>query len=195
MLRRLFLYCLRKPIPFFALGIAGAACLAFLQQAVVSFAADRAEPGRGACWIWAQDAANAAQPLAFWAVRDFQLMDPADLESASVVIAADESYELWLNGQRVGAGEYVQGMAADQYSVSHLLQLGSNRLVVELRSSRGAGGLLASVSFRATTPGASCTRPTRRCFGALSRWTVLVKTSKSGAIPAPVDFGSRGSRR
>ena len=145
MLRRVLTYSLRKPLRFFALGVLAAASLAWLQLALGSFMAERSEPGRGACWIWADGAANAAKPLAFWMVRDLRISDPSDLEDAAVILAADEAYVLWLNGQRLGAGEYTESMAADQYDVSGLLQLGLNRFVVELRSSRGAGGLLASV--------------------------------------------------
>ena len=145
MLRRVLTYSLRKPLRFFGFGVLAAASLAWLQLSLADFMADRSEPGRGACWIWADGAANAAKPLAFWMVRDLEVLDPSDLEHTSVVLAADEAYVLWLNGQRLGAGEYVQSMAADRYDLSGLLQLGVNRFVVELRSSRGAGGLLASV--------------------------------------------------
>ncbi len=145
MLRRVLMFTLRKPLRFFAFGVLAAASLAWLQLALGSFVAERSEPGRGACWIWADGAANAAKPLAFWMVRDLRITDPSDLENASVILAADEAYVLWLNGERLGAGEYTQSMAADRYDVSGLLQLGMNRFVIELRSSRGAGGLLASV--------------------------------------------------
>jgi hypothetical protein len=60
-------------------------------------------------------------------------------------VTADEEYVLTLNGKQVGAGAWRPGAPLDVYEVGPLLLTGGNRLVAELRSSRGSGGLLVSL--------------------------------------------------
>jgi hypothetical protein len=84
-----------------------------------------------------------------WAVRDFDVgaTEPARVR---LRITADEEYVAYLNGRLVGVGEYARGAPLDQLEVSAAVKPGWNRLVVELRSARGAGGLLASLYVDAT---------------------------------------------
>jgi hypothetical protein len=100
-------------------------------------------PVGAAQWIWAPRAGSRQSPLAFYAVRDFELSAMPD--SALLLCLADESYVLHLNGQMVGAGRYSKAAPLDAYDVTALMRPGLNRLVVELRSSRGVGALLASL--------------------------------------------------
>ncbi|MEM9554215.1 MAG: hypothetical protein AAGC60_08145 [Acidobacteriota bacterium] len=100
-------------------------------------------PGDGAEWIWADGAAEAGRPMAFWAVRDVELASVP--EEAWLTIVVDESYVLWINGRRAGSGRWRPGAAVDRYQVARFLEAGSNRLAVEARSARGAGGLLATL--------------------------------------------------
>ncbi|MEE2778765.1 MAG: hypothetical protein VYE73_18620 [Acidobacteriota bacterium] len=101
-------------------------------------------PTQGAQWIWAPDALRETDGVAFYALRDFELDPlPADLR---VHILADESYVAYLNGQRFGSGAYVPGSEMDVYAVQSLVRPGPNRLVIELRSDRGAGGFLATAT-------------------------------------------------
>ncbi len=135
-----------RPGRFFLLALAAALVLAAAERGARTFLAGR-EPGRGGSWIWARPAAGsgvteAAQPVAFFAVRDVEL---AAADRASLEIAADEGYELYLNGRPVGAGSFRTGMAIDRYAVGDLLRAGRNRITVALRSARGAGGLLAAL--------------------------------------------------
>lgn len=145
MLRAFLALCRRRPLRFFAGVTILAGILAFGQVAWSHWVSQHAEPGRGAHWIWADEVAEAARPVTFWAVRDFEIEDLDAFLPATMVVAVDESYELWVNGYRVGAGSYVQNSEADAYSVDDFLQSGWNRLLVEARSSRGAGGLLANL--------------------------------------------------
>ena len=94
------------------------------------------------CWIWAEDFDPAA-PMAFYVTRDFELTAPP--ASAEMWITADESYHLWINGAWVGTKRRQAGDPADTYTAAPYLVAGRNRVVIELRSSRGAGGLLASL--------------------------------------------------
>src|SRR5215470_15688070 len=56
----------------------------------------------GARWIWVAHDRRQAQPLAFYAVRDFSLAVPPP--RARLLALGDHEYVLDLNGKRVGAG-------------------------------------------------------------------------------------------
>ncbi len=100
-----------------------------------------AAPTRGAAWIWAADTVLEDRPEVFYALRDVELeFEPV---AAEIEILADEEYWLSVNGASVGAGRWTPGTPLDRYDVRHWLRRGRNRLLVELRSARGAGGLIA----------------------------------------------------
>ncbi len=101
-------------------------------------------PMQGAQWIWAPETGKA--PTAFYAARDFALAAPPDVQNRGrLAIVADESYIVYLNGLYLGANTYRQGAAIDTYDLTGKLRTGRNRLVIELRSQRGVGGLLADL--------------------------------------------------
>lgn len=98
----------------------------------------------GACWIWAADAGQT--PSAFFAAREFELTEALAVHAEGrLAIIADESYVVFLNGHYLGANSYHQAAAIDTYDVSGLLRQGRNRILVQLRSQRGVGGLLADL--------------------------------------------------
>jgi hypothetical protein len=105
-------------------------------------------PTGNAEWIWKPVDRTDHRPTAFYAVRDFDLESPPF--RARLLIAADEEYVLTLNGKRIGAGAFVPDAPLDVYEVGPLLLPGGNRLLVELRSGRGTGGLLASLRDEAS---------------------------------------------
>ncbi|HEX9942969.1 MAG TPA: hypothetical protein VGG03_13200 [Thermoanaerobaculia bacterium] len=105
-------------------------------------------PTGEAQWIWKLLDRKDHYPTAFYAIRDFDLESPP--ARARLLITADEEYVLTLNGKRIGAGAYERGASLDVYEVGPLLIQGGNRLMVELRSGRGAGGLLLSLQDEAT---------------------------------------------
>jgi hypothetical protein len=117
----------------------------------------RSLPTSSAQWIWQPFDARDHTPSAFYAARDFELATPPP-PRARLLITADESYVVTLNGKRIGAGALLPGgqpagqrdAPLDVYEVGPLLLPGMNRLLVELRSARGAGGLLASLADEAT---------------------------------------------
>ena len=100
-------------------------------------------PTAGAKWIWAPGTLERHQGLTFYAVRDFELDTPP--ERALVHVLADEAYLLYVNGRRVGSGAYAARAPLDSYPVGEALRPGWNRVAVELRSARGAGGLLLAI--------------------------------------------------
>ncbi len=101
-------------------------------------------PTRAAEWIWSGDARRERSPSAFWAARDFTL--DAVPASAVLQVQADPEYVLWLNGRRIGAGRFAVDAPLDGYEVAPLLEVGTNRLLAELRSDHGAGGFLLSLT-------------------------------------------------
>ena len=100
-------------------------------------------PTRGARWIWTQPPLEPSTGQAFYAVRDFELDAPPD--RARVHVLADEAYLLHVNGRRVGSGVYYARAPLDTYTLDAALRPGWNRLAVELRSRRAAGGLLLAL--------------------------------------------------
>ncbi|HEX4960947.1 MAG TPA: hypothetical protein VF173_08925 [Thermoanaerobaculia bacterium] len=103
----------------------------------------RGLPTSSAQWLWKDLDWDDHQPTAFYVLRDFDLASPP--AAARLLVTADEEYVLTLNGRQVGAGAFQPGAPLDVYEAGPLLRQGGNRLMVELRSSRGAGGLLASL--------------------------------------------------
>ena len=94
-------------------------------------------------WIWARESARQAGPVAFMAVRDFELETvPA---GAELLIHVDEEYLVHVNGRFVGSGRYGVGVGMHRYAVGELLEAGLNRIVVEARALRGAGGILVAL--------------------------------------------------
>lgn len=120
--------------------------LALASRAVSAVMARLTLPTGGAEWIWVERSRIDRSPSAFYAVRDFELDAPPS--RARLMILADPEYILTLNGKRIGAGRYPPGAPEarlDVYEVGDLLLPGGNRLIVELRSDRGAGGLLVAL--------------------------------------------------
>jgi hypothetical protein len=117
--------------------------LALGQRGVIALRAHWAAPTGPARWIWAGRDVRDPYPTSFQAARDFYL--EAVPERARLLALADEEYVVFLNGQRVGADGYHAGARMDAFEVAPLLLAGGNRLAVELRSSHGGGGFLASL--------------------------------------------------
>lgn len=134
---------LARPLRFFAAVFFLAFLAAVSARGLARLRAEGAVPWSGASWIWAPDVLALGQPFAFYAVRDLEVAAPPT--TARLTIVADEAYVVSINGQRIGGGRYRPGAPADSYEVASLLHAGRNRIVVELRSSRGAGGFLASL--------------------------------------------------
>ena len=143
--------------------------LAYLAIAVLALGAHlrpvlraRTLPTAAARWIWKPIDHLDHNPTAFYAVRDFDLASPP--ARARLMITADEEYVVTLNSKRIGAGAFEPGAPLDVYEVGPLLLPGGNRLLVELRSADGAGGLLASLVDERTG---------RQIVGTGERWRIL----------------------
>jgi hypothetical protein len=140
-----FLYSLAVRLPFPRLAVFTVLVVFGLVLVVQALPAWRTRtlPTHKAHWIWKKTDHKDYQPVAFYAIRDFELASPP--VRARLLVTADEEYVLTLNGKRIGAGAYQRGAPLDVYEVGPMLLPGGNRLVAELRSARGAGGFLASL--------------------------------------------------
>lgn len=91
-------------------------------------------------WIWLSGPRDRRASVSFYAVRDIELERVP--EAPRFLVLADEEYQAFVNGRRIGSGVYREGARLANYDVSDLLRPGSNRLIVEVRSGRGTGGLI-----------------------------------------------------
>lgn len=131
---------MRRPL---LLLVAGLVALGLGERGIRVLVARELLPTRGARWIWASGTLDEPRGLAFFAVQDFELeQEPGE---GRVSLLADEEYILWINGRRVGSGRWRPGASLDTYALAGQLAAGWNRIAVELRSSRGAGGLLLAL--------------------------------------------------
>jgi hypothetical protein len=114
-----------------------------LQQVVRHALAVQVLPTGTAEWIWDEGRQRQIGPWVMWAVRDFELPEVPD--SVQLLVEADESYVVYVDGRRVGSDVYRDGMPLDRYQLAPWLEPGAHRIAVELRSGRGAGGLLLAL--------------------------------------------------
>lgn len=144
-------------------------------------------PTRGAQWIWAP-VGTEPRPLAFYAARDFDVAAPP--HEARLLILGDEEYRLFLNAKVVGSNRYTRGAALDEYDVSTLVHPGKNRLVVEVRSRRGVGGLVALLQDAKSADPLVVTDGTWRVFrrhraGLLEAWLPLEEGEEARVWQSP----------
>lgn len=111
----------------------------------------RPPPLDQARWIWhAEGQPAAAAPVGRrWFRREFTLSAGQEVVSARACFTADNSFELWLNGDRVGAGDNFRRL--EMFDVGALLRPGTNVLAV-LAGNGGAApnpaGLLGLLSLQ-----------------------------------------------
>lgn len=133
----------RRRVWIVALAVAAVAAAVALERAQwIAHLRTAGEPER--LWIWAAGDPRDAHPTAFYARRDFHLT--AVPAAATLTLLGDAEYIVVLNGHRVGSNRYRAGAGLDRYEVAPLLAPGRNRLLVELRSPTGAGGLTARLA-------------------------------------------------
>src|SRR5262245_29273983 len=97
-------------------------------------------------WIWSPDHGKDAVPTgeACHFRRSFTLRAP---EEAQIVIAADDQYELYINGRRIGAGEATKKL--DEYDISKLLVRGANVIAIRVQNTTGkTAALVARVTIK-----------------------------------------------
>ncbi len=113
--------------------IALAGCLLML-----SLLASRAN-SQEAEWIWSpQHEKNDVPQVSCHFRKTIRLTNP---ESAEITIGADDRYELYVNGRRVGAGNSAREL--DEYDIIRFLGRGSNTIAVHVSNRNGSTAALA----------------------------------------------------
>lgn len=128
-------------------GIRGIVAAALWAAACLMDARGQAPPevdGGQPEWIWsAPDRSGKAAAVVYFR-RTFELGDP---EVGRVEITADDAYELFVNGRRVGGGD--RWRVLDVYDVTKFLVRGANTIAVRAENRDGeSAGMVALVSVR-----------------------------------------------
>jgi len=96
-------------------------------------------------WIWQADedgAASAAAGTKYF--RRVIQVDPSTLSAARMLVSADNSYTLWINGKEVHHGSDWQN--PDEVSITEHLKQGDNVIALSVNNSEaGPAGLIAAV--------------------------------------------------
>lgn len=101
-----------------------------------------------ASWIWTQGRIAADKPLVLFAVHEMEL--PTNREYVKIKVSGDPEYTLWFNGVAIGGSRGSEKSRLDYYDVTPVAADGTNRVVVSLRSARGAGGFIFSLDLSRT---------------------------------------------
>jgi hypothetical protein len=98
-------------------------------------------PATKACWIWLDEGdppKSAPAGEAFF--RATFTNQNAAWQAASLEVAADDSYTVWLNGIELGKGQMSRRVMS--HDVTHLLRPNRNFVAVQARNKNGPAGLL-----------------------------------------------------
>ena len=91
-------------------------------------------------WIWSPEHQKAKVPLGSCYFRkSFKVKNPSE---ATITLAADDSYELFLNGRLIGRGEGTRQL--DQIDLSELIKSGTNTLALRIRNKKGSTAAVAA---------------------------------------------------
>ncbi|MBQ2848978.1 MAG: hypothetical protein IJE77_00735, partial [Thermoguttaceae bacterium] len=146
----------------------------------------RRAPLLDARWIWANaDFGRAAPGEKSEFIKTFEVPENVALNDASISVAADNVYELYVNGKRLGSGSNFR--APDVYALADVLKSGENvlRIVVVNEGERpNPAGLLAALDF-----GDSASNLAPILTDAT--WTTNASNGESGAVAA-VELGGYG---
>jgi putative heme-binding domain-containing protein len=101
-----------------------------------------ASPAQEAQWIWSPEHKKDEVPEgSAYFRRSFLLTAPT---AGQVTITADDAYELFVNGRRVGTGELAKNL--NDYDITRLLERGKNTIAIKVSNRNGStAGLAARV--------------------------------------------------
>lgn len=91
-------------------------------------------------WIWCGPAKR-DQKVCFR--KTFNITAGAGIKTASIALTADDSFDLWVNGQKLGTQDSWQNVAT--FNLTHVLQPGKNVIVVRAANRNGPAGLLVGL--------------------------------------------------
>ncbi|MDP6444976.1 MAG: HEAT repeat domain-containing protein [Pirellulaceae bacterium] len=97
--------------------------------------------GQEAEWIWSPEHEKEAVPtrIACHFRKTFVLRAP---DEGQIIIAADDLYQVYVNGRRVGTGQSSREL--DEYDISRFLTRGRNTVAVRVENRRGSTAALAA---------------------------------------------------
>lgn len=162
---------------------------ALILSALVSGTASAAEEAQ---WIWSAEHAKEAVPAnaACYFRRTFTIKAP---ESGSVTIAADDAYELFVNGQKIGEGTGTKKLI--EFDISKALARGLNVVAIKaINQSGGTAALCARVMIKdkgAEWVSYSTSALWKTNFNVLPLWNTIAYADR-GWEPAQ-SFGHLGS--
>lgn len=138
-------------------------------------------------WIWFDHPLASEQPVAFFAVRDFQLPERRDY--VKLKVAGDPEYTLYMNGIEVGGTRDAEKSLLDVYDVTAIARTGHNRIVAALRSANGVGGFLLSADISRSRENLLVSGAEWKVF---SEWSsdLIVRDSRSEKPVPPLVIGA-----
>jgi putative heme-binding domain-containing protein len=104
-----------------------------------------AQQGRGVSWIWTNegDPLKQAPAEARYFRKTFDVRNFVD--EASIDVAADKSFTVWVNGTEVGKGDNPKRVYL--FDIKKHMVTGKNVVAIEAKGSGGPSGLLARIGF------------------------------------------------
>jgi hypothetical protein len=140
--------------------------------------------GEEAQWIWSPEHGKESVPAGAMCHfrKTFNLRAPAE---GQIAIAADDQYELFVNGRRVGGGEATRKL--DEHDVSRFLARGANIIAVRVQNTSGStAALVARVTIKDGGEWAS--------FSSDASWHAAAATLEHGPLQRPLLAGGSGVR-
>jgi alpha-L-rhamnosidase len=104
----------------------------------------------GVFWIWYPegDPSQSAPAGTRYFRRSFQITSPSDVSSATCTAAADNQFDLYVNGTRVGGA--TDWHLTPTFDVRSSLVLGNNVVAIQATNADGPAGVLAQCRFEFT---------------------------------------------
>ena len=97
-------------------------------------------------WVWDAPGARTEGELSCYFRREVEL--PGKPQSATVLVTADNGYDLYVNGSVVGSDvgyDTPYWQSVEKYDIAHLLKAGRNALAIRGTNLGGPAGLIAAV--------------------------------------------------
>ncbi|MGQ0637537.1 MAG: DUF7133 domain-containing protein [Planctomycetaceae bacterium] len=121
-------------------GVVGSGSIAWAQAEP----ADDKEPKLDAKWIWF-DEGNPAEKAPVGKVWFRRVVKAEEPSSGEALIACDDDFTFWVNGQKVGSGG---GNRSYRFSLNGIAERGTNVFGVEATNKSGRAGLLIEAEIR-----------------------------------------------
>lgn len=172
-------------------------CLLLIVASVVSIGRPvlAQAPANQPQWIWASEHRKDQVPSATCYFR--KSINIKQMTGGQIMVAADDEYELWVNGKRIGADN--QSRSRKRYDISQYLKIGDNVFAIQVRNTHGStAGLLSEITIfasnnrRATFPSNASWKTDLRpfplwqsTFYSDSRWGNAQEFGSTEATPPP----------